>query len=141
MSERHERLPPSTGSYLTIASSTKPAASIASLMASAARSVPASFFSASRFHLAHRSAPSIPQKRKDPPLRSPVARAAAAEPSAERADERSDTDAGTLNSASPSDEYGSGRITCESCSEAISIRDEATGTFTVKHWEAHREAW
>ncbi|KAI0332675.1 hypothetical protein GY45DRAFT_1335357 [Cubamyces sp. BRFM 1775] len=74
----------------------------------------------------------VPQKRKEPPA-DPVARPR----SPERADSPSETDAGT-QSTSPTDEYGSGRIICETCGDGISIRDEATGAFTVKHWEAHR---
>ncbi|EMD39107.1 hypothetical protein CERSUDRAFT_112800 [Gelatoporia subvermispora B] len=35
-------------------------------------------------------------------------------------------------------EYESGRVICEGCGEGISFRDEATGGFTVKHWDAHR---
>ncbi|KAH9851970.1 hypothetical protein C2E23DRAFT_860280 [Lenzites betulinus] len=52
----------------------------------------------------------------------------------------SETDAGTAQSdlATPTDEYGAGRIVCETCGEAIPIRDEATGGFTVKLWETHR---
>ncbi|TBU24181.1 hypothetical protein BD311DRAFT_730013 [Dichomitus squalens] len=95
---------------------TKPTASIASLMASAPKSA------------------SIPQKRKDPPAHAPVR---PREP--ERAASQSETDAGT-HSTSPTDEYGSGRIICESCGEGISIKDEATGGFTVKHWDAHRNS-
>ncbi|KAI0630482.1 hypothetical protein C8Q77DRAFT_1219460 [Trametes polyzona] len=91
---------------------THPAASIASLMASVT---------------------SVPHKRKDPPEES------AARPTLpKRAHSQSDTDAATVQSTTPTDEYGSGRITCESCGDAISFRDEATGGFTVKHWEAHR---
>lgn len=43
--------------------------------------------------------------------------------------------------ASQTDEYASGRIICETCGDAIPIRDEASGAFTVKHWDAHRGAW
>ncbi|OJT02938.1 hypothetical protein TRAPUB_6477 [Trametes pubescens] len=94
---------------------THPPASIASLMASAA--------SVSR---------TVPQKRKEPPAETP------SRPSPPpRADSQSETDAGT-QSTSPADEYGSGRIICETCGDGISIRDEATGAFTVKHWDAHR---
>ncbi|KAI1790221.1 hypothetical protein LXA43DRAFT_1017043 [Ganoderma leucocontextum] len=94
---------------------TNPNASIASLMASAA---------------------SIPQKRKEPPLHSPTR---PREP--ERANSQSETDAGTQNTSptSPTDEYGSGRVLCESCGEGISIKDDAGG-FTVKHWEVHRNS-
>ncbi|KAL7280665.1 hypothetical protein ACG7TL_005604 [Trametes sanguinea] len=75
---------------------------------------------------------SVPLKRKEPPPE-PQSRPRAPE----RADSQSETDAGT-HSTSPTDEYGSGRILCETCGDAISIRDEASGAFTVKHWDAHR---
>ncbi|KAI0675646.1 hypothetical protein C8Q78DRAFT_1005757 [Trametes maxima] len=94
-----------------------PAASIASLMASAA---------------------SVPQKRKEPP-----AEVAPRPPPPERSDSQSETDAGTQSTtplATPTDEYGRGRIICETCGDAISIRDDDTGGFTVKHWDAHRAA-
>ncbi|KAI0766129.1 hypothetical protein BD413DRAFT_571558 [Trametes elegans] len=90
---------------------TRPAASIASLMASAT---------------------TVPQKRKEPPAESPSRPRLP-----ERADPQSETDAGT-QSTSPTDEYASGRIICETCGDGIPIRDEATGGFTVKHWDAHR---
>ncbi|EPQ56086.1 hypothetical protein GLOTRDRAFT_120748 [Gloeophyllum trabeum ATCC 11539] len=35
-------------------------------------------------------------------------------------------------------EYETGRVICEICGEGISFRDEATGGFTLNHWEAHR---
>ncbi|KAH9940791.1 uncharacterized protein BXZ73DRAFT_75337 [Epithele typhae] len=90
--------------------------------------------------------PSVPHKRKhSPPPATP----------AEDDDGKSDLDADADAdadpdpdaegdpdgaSASPADEYGSGRIICETCGDGISIRDEATGGFTVKHWDAHRGA-
>ncbi|KAF8635144.1 hypothetical protein AX15_000525 [Amanita polypyramis BW_CC] len=37
-------------------------------------------------------------------------------------------------------EYEKGRITCEVCGTSVSFRDEETGGFTLKHWEAHRLA-
>ncbi|EKM50533.1 uncharacterized protein PHACADRAFT_263868 [Phanerochaete carnosa HHB-10118-sp] len=39
----------------------------------------------------------------------------------------------------PKNEYETGRVTCESCGASISFRDEATGGFTVKHWDLHRQ--
>lgn len=41
----------------------------------------------------------------------------------------------------PQNEYETGRVTCESCGASISFRDEATGGFTVKHWDLHRQQW
>lgn len=38
-------------------------------------------------------------------------------------------------------EYETGRVVCEVCSEGISFRDEASGGFTLKHWDAHRLEW
>ncbi|KAK0214849.1 hypothetical protein IW262DRAFT_1403324 [Armillaria fumosa] len=35
-------------------------------------------------------------------------------------------------------EYESGRVICETCSTSVSFRDEHSGEFTLKHWEAHR---
>ncbi|PFH47831.1 hypothetical protein AMATHDRAFT_87489 [Amanita thiersii Skay4041] len=35
-------------------------------------------------------------------------------------------------------EYEKGRVICEVCSASVSFRDEATGGFTLKHWDAHR---
>ncbi|KAK2467184.1 hypothetical protein APHAL10511_000733 [Amanita phalloides] len=37
-------------------------------------------------------------------------------------------------------EYEKGRITCEQCGTGVSFRDEDSGGFTLKHWEAHRQA-
>ncbi len=41
----------------------------------------------------------------------------------------------------PKGEYESGRVLCESCGNSISFRDEETGGFTLKHWDAHRIDW
>ena len=41
----------------------------------------------------------------------------------------------------PKNEYEDGHVTCEACGEEISFRDEATGGFTVKHWDLHRQQW
>lgn len=30
---------------------------------------------------------------------------------------------------------------CEVCGDSVSFRDEATGGFTLKHWDAHRQQW
>lgn len=43
--------------------------------------------------------------------------------------------------AVPKGEYETGRVMCEVCSEGVSFRDEATGGFTLKHWDAHRQQW
>ena len=42
---------------------------------------------------------------------------------------------------SQKNEYENGHVTCEACGEEISFRDEATGGFTVKHWDLHRQQW
>ncbi|KAG1874302.1 hypothetical protein F4604DRAFT_1763866 [Suillus subluteus] len=41
--------------------------------------------------------------------------------------------------AVPKGEYETGRVMCEVCGEGVSFRDEATGGFTLKHWDAHRQ--
>ena len=114
-------------------------------MATAARSAPLPFFRLAGTSRSQIAPGSIPQKRKDPPPRSPAGHPPAKDDrEPPRADDKSDgttTEPATAPSASPTDEYGSGRITCEGCGDAVSIRDEATGAFTVKHWDAHRGAW
>ncbi|TFK37321.1 hypothetical protein BDQ12DRAFT_156071 [Crucibulum laeve] len=35
-------------------------------------------------------------------------------------------------------EYETGRVICEVCGGGVSFRDEDTGGFTLKHWDAHR---
>lgn len=39
----------------------------------------------------------------------------------------------------PKGEYETGRVICEVCGEGVSFRDEASGGFTLKHWDAHRQ--
>lgn len=54
-------------------------------------------------------------------------------------------DQGLVNGAavalSSKGEYQNGRVVCELCGEGISFRDEETGAFTVKQWDAHRMKW
>ncbi|KJA16554.1 hypothetical protein HYPSUDRAFT_289188 [Hypholoma sublateritium FD-334 SS-4] len=38
----------------------------------------------------------------------------------------------------PSSEYEAGRVVCEACAGSVSFRDDASGGFTLRHWEAHR---
>ncbi|TFY59853.1 hypothetical protein EVG20_g7634 [Dentipellis fragilis] len=40
-----------------------------------------------------------------------------------------------------SSEYESGRVICETCGDAVSFRDEETGGFTLRHWDAHKLEW
>ncbi|OBZ73750.1 hypothetical protein A0H81_06217 [Grifola frondosa] len=88
----------------------QPAPSIASLMASA----------------------TLPQKRKAPPAEDDFPPGTFAHADAQQGSE------GAINPELPKGEYESGRVICESCGEGISFRDEDTGGFTVKHWDAHR---
>ncbi|KAI0248760.1 hypothetical protein BJV78DRAFT_770591 [Lactifluus subvellereus] len=39
---------------------------------------------------------------------------------------------------SSSKDFEAGRVTCEACGESVSYRDESTGAFTTKHWDAHK---
>lgn len=43
------------------------------------------------------------------------------------------------SAAPPKGEYETGRVMCEVCGDGVSFRDEATGGFTLKHWDAHRQ--
>ncbi|KAH7909942.1 hypothetical protein BJ138DRAFT_1066164 [Hygrophoropsis aurantiaca] len=36
-------------------------------------------------------------------------------------------------------EYETGRVICEVCGEGVSFRDDNSGGFTLKHWDAHRQ--
>ncbi|PSR82562.1 hypothetical protein PHLCEN_2v5995 [Hermanssonia centrifuga] len=45
----------------------------------------------------------------------------------------------TIDPQLTKNEYETGHVTCESCGEEISFRDEASGGFTVKHWDLHRQ--
>ena len=39
------------------------------------------------------------------------------------------------------DSQNQNHITCPQCGVNVDIRDEASGGFTVKMWEEHREGW
>lgn len=71
---------------------------------------------------------SLPQKRKAPPQG----------PGVPPPEDDSATDK-PADGKVPQNEYETGRVTCESCRASISFRDEATGGFTVKHWDLHRQ--
>ncbi|KAG1738526.1 hypothetical protein EDB19DRAFT_1983129 [Suillus lakei] len=74
--------------------------------------------------LPHESSPNS-RKRKTPPERGDSADA-----EGESVDD---------SVAVPKGEYETGRVMCEVCGEGVSFRDEATGGFTLKHWDAHRQ--
>ncbi|KAI0046046.1 hypothetical protein FA95DRAFT_1672021 [Auriscalpium vulgare] len=60
------------------------------------------------------SAPTLPRKRK------------------------ADDDSAPSDGEGEGAQFKSGLVTCETCTEAVSFRDEDTGAFTTKHWDAHR---
>ena len=39
------------------------------------------------------------------------------------------------------DDYEKGIVVCDTCGEGISFRDPASGGFTLKLWDLHREQW
>ncbi|KAF8157603.1 hypothetical protein BJ912DRAFT_916508 [Pholiota molesta] len=45
---------------------------------------------------------------------------------------------GTATGPGRPDEYEAGRVICEACGTGVSFRDDDSGGFTLKHWEAHR---
>ncbi|KAH9971027.1 hypothetical protein BGW80DRAFT_1460913 [Lactifluus volemus] len=71
--------------------------------------------------------PSSPTDSSSPPPMLPIKRKASEEPD--------DPQDGTPSS---SKDFEAGRVTCESCGKSVSYRDENTGTFTTKHWDAHK---
>ncbi|TFK78788.1 hypothetical protein K466DRAFT_606663 [Polyporus arcularius HHB13444] len=87
--------------------------------------------------MANAPAASVPQKRKGPPA-SPPSRTRVPEHANSR--DTGKSVAPPQQGPSSPDEYNSGYIICDGCGETIPIRDEATGSFTVQHWEAHRSA-
>lgn len=85
-----------------------------------------------KFRIMSPDTSTIPQKRKAPPQGPGV-------PPSEHIDDASGSEKSPVDTDAPHNEYKTGRITCESCGESISFRDEATGGFTVKHWDLHRQ--
>ncbi|EIW75303.1 hypothetical protein CONPUDRAFT_169667 [Coniophora puteana RWD-64-598 SS2] len=71
------------------------------------------------------SANAVPQKRKSPPSES-----GSADAQGESADEDQEI---------PKDEYEAGQVICQTCGQGVSFRDDASGGFTLKHWDAHRQ--
>ena len=63
--------------------------------------------------------------------RLPVKRKASEEPDSPHRDD----------APSSSKDFEAGRVTCEACGESVSYRDERTGSFTTKHWDAHKLKW
>jgi len=56
-------------------------------------------------------------------------------------DERSSSGSQADSPKIPRGEYETGRVVCEVCGEGISFRDDATGGFTLRHWNTHRQEW
>ncbi|KZT69213.1 hypothetical protein DAEQUDRAFT_765543 [Daedalea quercina L-15889] len=52
--------------------------------------------------------------------------------------ESSETPSDGSESRPAKNEYETGRVKCEGCGEEVSFRDESTGGFTLRLWEAHR---
>jgi len=52
-----------------------------------------------------------------------------------------DPDSSRDDVPSSSKDFEAGRVTCEACGESVSYRDERTGVFTTKHWDAHKLGW
>ncbi|KAI0792232.1 hypothetical protein C8Q75DRAFT_626390 [Abortiporus biennis] len=73
----------------------------------------------------------VPHKRKEPPKEGDFPPGTFNPSEARKTENKVDS---PLNKG----EYETGRITCESCGETVSFRDQQSGTFTVKHWDAHR---
>lgn len=81
----------------------------------------------------------MPQKRKSISEDEPVLRDASQPPST--ASRLADEDEEVAEDELPSNEYKTGRVTCEDCGKRVSFRDDVTGGFTVKHWDLHRQEW
>ncbi|KAI9507151.1 hypothetical protein F5148DRAFT_150886 [Russula earlei] len=74
------------------------------------------------------SAPSTPPPAPPaPPSRLSVKRKASEEP-----------DVPPDGIPTSSKDFEAGRVTCEACGDSVSYRDERTGAFTTKHWDAHK---
>ncbi|KAF8468088.1 hypothetical protein DFH94DRAFT_285834 [Russula ochroleuca] len=74
-----------------------------------------------------RTPPSTTTHSPSPPPMLPAKRKASEEP-----------DAPHDSISSSSKDFEAGRVTCEACGDAVSYRDERTGAFTTKHWDAHK---
>ena len=62
-------------------------------------------------------------------------------PAKRKASEEPDDSQDGVPSSSSSKDFEAGRVTCEACGESVSYRDESTGAFTTKHWDAHKLGW
>lgn len=60
-------------------------------------------------------------------------------PSKRKASEELDGPNDSVSSSSK--DFEAGRVTCEACGDSVSYRDERTGAFTTKHWDAHKLGW
>lgn len=68
-------------------------------------------------------------KRKDPPTPEPVPNSPPSPSAVNPVDLPTKT------------EYENGEVICEVCGNGISFRDEDSGEFNLKQWDAHRLNW
>ncbi|KAI0311788.1 hypothetical protein OF83DRAFT_720877 [Amylostereum chailletii] len=85
-----------------------------------------------------RSPSSDPERDPEPPLTGTPQSTVSKKRKAEEDAEDPSPDQLLASGASLSDDYSAGRITCETCGEPVSYRDEHTGAFNVDLRNAHK---